>query len=130
VPSPQDFTTFWRQAKRHGYHPRVATISRAVLFPSSVEALGDIAQNVSTEVWWSPNHPFKSSLTAQTAAQLADTYTADTDSQWTQPIGFTHALFEVAIAALRKAGSTDRGAVINALKTLRTDTIVEQRVAT
>src|SRR5690606_41915741 len=69
-------------------------------------------------------HPFRSSLTGQSAAQLAGTYTADTDAQWTQPIGHGHALFEVAAAALVKAGSTDKAAIAQALATLRVDTVV------
>ena len=47
-------------------------------------------------MWWTPGHPFKSSLTGESAKQSCDAYTAATDKQWTQPIGFAHALFEVA----------------------------------
>lgn len=124
VPSPREFSSFWTQANQQGYAPKIVTVGRALLFPSAVEALGAEAHNIGTEVWWSPNHPFTSSLTRQSAEQLADTYAADTDSQWTQPIGFVHALFEVAAAALTKAGGTDKQAVANAMRTLRVDTIV------
>jgi branched-chain amino acid transport system substrate-binding protein len=124
VPIPPDFTNFWKQAKQQGYHPKIATIGKALLFPSSVEALGDIGNNLGTEVWWSPSHPFTSSLTKQSAKALADAYTAETGKQWTQPIGFVHALFEVASAALTKAGSTDRKAIADALKSLKLDTVV------
>ena len=43
-----------------------------------------------------PTHPFASSLTGASAKDLADGYTTATKKQWTQPIGFAHALFEVA----------------------------------
>ena len=36
-----------------------------------VQALGKSAHGMSTEIWWSPAYPFKSSLTGQTARQLA-----------------------------------------------------------
>ena len=70
----------------HGYHLPIDTDVRlvnaiaeraveasggkALLFPASVEALGDIGDGMSTEVWWSPAHPFKSSLTGETAGQV------------------------------------------------------------
>jgi branched-chain amino acid transport system substrate-binding protein len=125
VPIPPDFTTFWKQAAQQGYRPKAASVGKALLFPSSIEALGDIGVNLSSEVWWSPNHPFKSSLTGATAKQVADDYTAKTDKQWTQPIGFAHALFEVAADSLKRAGSPDdREAVINAVKATNLDTLV------
>lgn len=124
VPIPPDFTTFWTQAKQQGYNPKVATIGKALLFPSSIEALGDIGHNLGTEVWWTPEYPFSSSLTDQSAADLAKAYEEETDKQWTQPLGFSHALFEVADAALVKAGSRDKQAIADALKTLKVSTVV------
>ncbi|WP_328528005.1 ABC transporter substrate-binding protein [Nocardioides sp. NBC_00368] len=124
VPIPPDFTTFWQQAKQQGYNPKVATIGKALLFPSSVEALGPIAHNLSTEVWWTPTAPYKSSLTGQSAQELADAYEEKTGKQWTQPLGFAHALFEVATAAVTEAGSTDADAITEALSGLEVSTVV------
>src|SRR5216683_824468 len=64
---PPDFTTFWKQALQQGFKPKIASIGKAILFPVSVEALGRDGNNLSSEVWWSPSHPFKSSLTGMTA---------------------------------------------------------------
>jgi branched-chain amino acid transport system substrate-binding protein len=100
VPIPPDFTTFWSQAMQKGFKPKVATVGKALLFPSSVEALGANGDGLSCEVWWTPNHPFKSSLTGQSAHQLADAYETGTKKQWTQPLGFAHALFEIAVDVL------------------------------
>jgi branched-chain amino acid transport system substrate-binding protein len=95
VPIPPDFTTFWNQAKQQGFNPKAASIGKAILFPQAVEALGDAGHNLSSEVWWSPSHPFASSLSGMSAGDLAAGFTAATGRQWTQPIGFVHALFEV-----------------------------------
>ena len=92
VPIPPDFTTFWTQAKQQGFNPKAASIGKAILFPQAVEALGDQGHNLSSEVWWSPSHPFASSITGQSAADVAGAYEAATGRQWTQPIGFVHAL--------------------------------------
>jgi branched-chain amino acid transport system substrate-binding protein len=125
VPIPPDFTTFWKQASQQGYHPKIATIGKALLFPSSVEALGDIAVNLGTEVWWSPSHPFTSSLTGQTSKQLADAYTAATKKQWTQPIGFAHALFEVAAKAFSSVSKIDdKQGLSSAIAAMKVNTIV------
>jgi branched-chain amino acid transport system substrate-binding protein len=124
VPIPPDFTTFWKQAHQQGYTPKIATIGKALLFPSSVEALGGIANNLGTEVWWTPTYPYKSSLTGQSAQELADAYTASTSKQWTQPLGFAESLFEVAAAAVSAAGGSDKTKVADALKTLKVDTVV------
>jgi branched-chain amino acid transport system substrate-binding protein len=125
VPLPPDFTTFWQQAAQQGFTPRIASVGKALLFPSSVEALGDIGEGLSTEVWWSPTHPFTSSLTGASAKELADGYTSASQKQWTQPIGFAHALFEVAADVLGRASSVDdKAAVRDAIKATDLDTIV------
>jgi branched-chain amino acid transport system substrate-binding protein len=125
VPLPPDFTTFWRQAAQQGYRPRIATVGKALLFPSSVEALGPLGVNLGTEVWWSPSHPFTSSLTGQGAGALAEAYSRATGRQWTQPIGFAHALFEVAAAAFSSAGAIDdRRGIADAIGRMRIDTVV------
>jgi branched-chain amino acid transport system substrate-binding protein len=125
VPIPPDFVNFWKEAAQQGFKPKLVTVAKALLFPSVVYSLGASGQNVGSEYWWGPPFPFKSSLTGQSAAQLAEAYTKFAKQQWTQPIGFAHAVFEVAFAALAKAkGPTDRSGVIDAIKTLKLDTIV------
>lgn len=100
---PPDFATFWAQAAQQGFSPRVVTIGKALLFPSVVEALGARGAGLSSEVWWSPNHPFSSSLTGVSSRELAEGYTGATGRPWTQPIGFKHALFEVAADVIARA---------------------------
>jgi branched-chain amino acid transport system substrate-binding protein len=125
VPIPPDFTTFWTQAAQQGFRPLAASIGKALLFPTAVEALGDLGTGLSTEVWWSPGHPFTSSLTGQSAQEVADAYSEETGKQWTQPIGFAHALFEVAVDVLTRADDPlDATAVVDAIRGTRLDTIV------
>jgi branched-chain amino acid transport system substrate-binding protein len=101
--NPPQFAIFWTQCAQQGYHPKIMTPPKAVLFPSAVEALGDRGTGITTEVWWSQHHPFKSGLTGQTSQQFCDAYSAATGKQWTQPIGFKHANLEVAIDVLKRA---------------------------
>ena len=69
---PPDFATFWAQAAHQGFNPKVVTIGKALLFPSSVNAMGDRADGLTTEAWWTPDYPFSSSLTGMSARQLGD----------------------------------------------------------
>jgi branched-chain amino acid transport system substrate-binding protein len=125
VPDSADFSTFWKQAGRMGFQPKIATIGRALAFPSGVEALGEPGLDLATEVWWSPQHPFTSSLTGQTAQQLADAFTVASGKQWIQPLGFAHALFEVAARAFQTANAIDdRAGLAAAISRMTIDTVV------
>jgi len=122
---PPDWGTFWTQAKQQGFSPKIATVGKALLFPETLDSLGTLGNNLSTEVWWTPSHPFSSSLTGQSAKALADAYTAKTGKQWTQPIGFAHALFEIAVDVLGRASDpTDRDKVLAALTGTNINTVV------
>ena len=80
---------------------------------------------VSSEIWWTPNHPFKSGLTGQSCRDLTDAYTKATGRPWTQPIGFQHALFEVAIDVLKRAKDIDSPeAIRDAIPQTKLDTII------
>jgi len=122
---PPDFATFWAQAAQQGFNPKVATIGKAILFPSVVESLGVRGDGLTSEVWWSPNHPFNSSLTGVSAKELADGYTASTGRPWTQPIGFKHALFEVVADVVKRAEDLDDPEAITvAIAATQLETIV------
>jgi branched-chain amino acid transport system substrate-binding protein len=110
--TPPDFATFWNQAAQQGFRPKVVTVGKALLFPASVAALGSRAEGLSCEIWWSPSHPFKSGLTGQSAKELCDAYQHSTGRPWTQPIGFQHALFEVAVDVLKRANNLGEPASI------------------
>jgi branched-chain amino acid transport system substrate-binding protein len=122
---PPDFTTFWKQALQQGFKPKAASVGKAILFPVAVEALGKDGHNLSSEVWWSPSHPFKSSLNGMSAKQLADAFTAATKRQWTQPIGFVHSLFEVATDVLKRTKEIGNAkATVEAIRATNLDTVV------
>ena len=121
---PPDFTTFWTQANQKGFKPKAASVGKAILFPVAVEALGKTGHNLSSEVWWSPSHPFKSSLNGMSAADLAAGFTQTTGRQWTQPIGFIHSLFEAAVDVLKRAEDPhDAGALVKSIASIDLQTI-------
>lgn len=103
---PPDFTNFWKQSIQQGFRPTIATVGKALLFPSSLEALGSIGYGLSSECWWSPSRPYKSSLSGQTCKQMADQYETDTGKQWTQPI-VHYQIFEIVADALKRTTNVD-----------------------
>jgi branched-chain amino acid transport system substrate-binding protein len=120
VPIPPDFITFWRQAHQNGFKPRVASIAKALLFPSAAAALGSLVTNVMSPLWWTPQFPYSSSLDGTTSANFAASYKTATGNDWTQPMGFNYAIFEIAVAALKASGAPkDPAAVASALATLK-----------
>ena len=122
---PPDFATFWAQAAQQDFRPKVVTIGKALLFPSVIESLGDRGDGLTSEIWWTPTHPFNSSLTGESAKALADGYTAASGRPWTQPIGFKHALFEVVRDVIsRSADLDDPMAMVDSIKSTSLSTIV------
>lgn len=108
---PDDLKTFVTQCNQQGFKPKAVTVAAALLFPGGVEAMGPLGNGMSSEVWWTPAFPFKSTLTGQVSRELADQWETEQKRQWTQPLGYSHALIEVAVDILkRSADPLDREA--------------------
>jgi len=101
IPAPT-FANFWNQAAQQGYKPKIAVIGKAGLFPAGVNALGQRGKNLTIEVWWSRDYPFKSGITGKTPAQLCDAYEESEKKQWSQALGFRYALFELAMDVFKR----------------------------
>jgi branched-chain amino acid transport system substrate-binding protein len=120
-----DLATFLTQADEQGFKPKMISVGKAALFPSAVDALGSLGDGLTAEIRWSSNHPFKSSLTGASSKDLAATYTKSTDKQWTEPVGYNHSLFEVAVDALSRTKDIgDRTSILAAIKATNLTTIV------
>ena len=120
-----DWITIWRQCHRLGFVPKIATIAKALLFPSALEAIGgDIPQGLTTEVWWSRYHPFKSSLTGESARGICDTWEKETGRQWTPSIGFKHGGYEIVVDVLRRAQTLEKKALRDTIGKTDLDTLI------
>ena len=100
-----------RLAKRSCFQPTSPRSVRAALCES--------------EVWWTPDHPYKSSLTGISCKDLAQSYEKDSGKHWTQPIPFKHALFEVVIDVLKRSKDPkDPKSILDAITATDIHTIV------
>ena len=102
-PLPPDFQAFWTVAAQQGWKPKLATVAKVMLFPADAYALGDLSLNVATDAWFTPYAPYHSSLDNQSAGSFAIGYqNTKGNPQWVQSMGSSYALFEVALAAIKK----------------------------
>jgi branched-chain amino acid transport system substrate-binding protein len=121
---PPTFVNFWTQAAQQGFRPKVVTPGKSAEFPAAIRALGPLGKNIAIEVWWSPYHPFRSNLTGQSAAELAAAYTSATQQTWTMPLGFKHALFEVATDVLTRSKALEPQAIREAIAATSYESII------
>ena len=82
------------------------------------------SNGLTSEIWWTPNYPFRSGLTGQSAQQLTDAYTDATKRPWSQPIGYQHALFEVALDVLRRAKNIEPKSILDSIVATNYNSIV------
>jgi branched-chain amino acid transport system substrate-binding protein len=125
-PIPPDFAAFWRQAAQQGYTKmvKIAQIAKTGLFPSDVEALGDLGYNLAGAAYWHKAFPYKSTLTGVSGRELADGYEKATGKQWTQQLGASLALLDAGFQALKNsADPASKPAVAAAISKLNTTTI-------
>jgi branched-chain amino acid transport system substrate-binding protein len=126
-PIPPDFATFWRQAAQQGLHKQVkiVQVAKTGLFPSGVEALGELGINLASAAYWHKAFPYKSTATGVSGTELADGYEATSGKQWTQQLGATMSLLDAGFDALKKASDPkSKDAVAKSLSTLNTTTMI------
>ncbi len=122
---PSDWANFWRQAHQDAFYPKMAAITKAIAFPSAVNALeGNLPEGLVSELWWSPHHPYKSSITGETSRGLSEAWEKETGKQWTMPLGFAYAAFELALNAFERAQSLDKRRILQALAKTDVQTLV------
>lgn len=126
---PPDFLKLYKACLSAGVQVDCLTMGKCCLLAGDVQALEDdtkgLANGIMTEVWWTPDYPFSSGLTGISSADLGAAYKKDNDNRdMPQPAGYAYAALEIAVNALKEAGTTDKDAVRDALKATDIDTIV------
>ncbi|MDR9762742.1 ABC transporter substrate-binding protein [Rhizobium redzepovicii] len=125
-PIPPDFAAFWRQAAQQGLTQqiKICQVAKTGLFPSDIEALGDLGMNIGSAAYWHKAFPYKSTLTGMSGTELANGYETASGKQWTQQLGASLALLDAGFDALKASSDVkSREAVAKAIATLKTTTI-------
>lgn len=103
---PPDWTNFWQQCMQQGFTPKIAEGIKPTLFPSAMEALGDIADGLTGPMWFHPTFPFKSSLTGETCQEMCDDFEQRMNMQWQQPI-LHYVTFEWVVDVVKRTTNID-----------------------
>lgn len=122
-----DFTAFWNECKKLNYTPKMCTVAKACLFSSDVEKMGAGANGLITEVWWSEDSPFSSSINGWTAGELAEDYRENysaENSVLPPSVGYKHANVEILYDILNRAGTLDLDSINEAAAATELDTVV------
>ncbi len=123
-----DFGTFFSQLKSSGYMPKVVTVAKATLFTSDVDSAGSdgLASGLCSEVWWTANHPYTSSITGQTCAEIAEKWIELVDGFDYAPAtaGYDYANVEILYNVLTAAGTLDADAIAAVCDEIEFDTII------
>ena len=122
---PPDFLNSYSAIISAGVKVDCVTMGKCCLMNSDVEALGNLADGIGTQVWYASSFPYVSELTGISCAEIEQMYSADHDGRpMPQPAAFAYEALELAVHTFRKAGSTDREAVRAAIASLDVDTLV------
>ncbi|SEJ58627.1 ABC transporter substrate-binding protein [Demequina mangrovi] len=119
IPIPPDFVTFWTQAAQQGFEPKVATVGKALFFPTTVPSIpDDLGEGLAFATWWGPTFPYESSFDGTTPQEWIDDFSASPEGEglvWNQATPLNGALFEVAKVGLEASGDPfDKEALVAA----------------
>ena len=122
---PPDFMNAYNAIIAAGVKVGCVTMGKCCLLNSDVEALGDLADGIGTQVWWAPTNPYTSELTGVSSAEIDKLYAADHNGRtMPQPAAYCYEALELAVHTFRKAGTTKREEVRDAIRALDVTTLI------
>ena len=122
---PPDFMNSYNAIISAGVSVKGVTMGKCCLLQSDVEALGDLAQGIMTQVWWAPTNPYSSALTGISSEEIDKAYAADHKGRtMPQPAAYAYEALELAIQTLNSTKSLDKNDIRDALFSLDVDTII------
>ena len=122
---PPDFMNSYNAIIAAGVKVDCVTMGKCCLLNSDVEALGDLADGIGTQVWYASSFPYTSELTGVSCAAIEEAYSKDHDGKpMPQPAAFAFEALELAVHTFRKAGTTKREAVRDAIASLDVMTLI------
>ena len=123
-----DFKTFYNDLKRDGtYMPKICTVAKATLFADDVNAVGanGVGDKVVSEVWWTPNHPYSSSISGQTSKEIGDAWMEIVGMDYAPATaGYVYANMEIVYDVLSRAGTTSAEDIIAAAAETDFDSVI------
>ncbi|MDR3364911.1 MAG: ABC transporter substrate-binding protein [Clostridiales Family XIII bacterium] len=111
-----DFATFWKQCRQYGYIPKVCTINKGMHYEADVEGLdSNGGDGITFSSLWDKNFPFSSPLLGLSCTEIADKWQSENEGYYPYSIGYDVAMYDILYDALGRAGTLEKGAVLQAL---------------
>lgn len=125
VLAPPDLQNYLQQANQAGFRPKMYVVDKATGYAEAMQAIGKPGIGILSVNFWSPAFPGQSKFGGWTGQKFADLFESENKPLYYSPVGaYDDASYDVLFDALERAGSTDRAAIIAALKKTDLDTIV------
>lgn len=125
VLAPPDLQSYLQQAAQLGFKPKMYIIDKGTGYPEPMRALGNYGIDVLSVNFWSPAFPGRSKYGNYDGQGLVDAYQGDNrGKQYSPPLAWSDASYDVLFDALQRAGGTDRDALLKALNATDLDTVV------
>lgn len=122
---PPDFMNSYSAVIAAGVKADCVTMGKCTLLNSDVEALGDLADGIGTQVWYDSSFPYTSELTGISCKEIEEMYAKDHNGRrMPQPAAFAYEALELAVHTFTKAGTTKREAVRDAIASLDVMTLI------
>ena len=114
--NPPDFTNFWKQSIQQGFKPVLCSSGNALLFPQTLDAIGEVGIGLLGEIGWHRSWPFKDPLTGDDSNQLADDFEATMNMQYHSGSVSSYVLLQWAVDVLQRAKNPeDKESVVEAI---------------
>ncbi len=125
VLAPPDLQNYLQQAAQAGFKPRMYIIDKGTGYPEPMKALGQHGIDILSVNFWSPAFPGKSKYGGYTGKELVDAYEkANPGRQYSPPLAYSDASYDVLFDALQRAGTTDREKLVEAIAKTDLETVV------
>lgn len=122
---PPDFMNSYNAVISAGVEAGAVTMGKCCLLESDVNALGDLADGIMTQVWWAPTNPFTSSLTGVSSSELDAAYAKDNGGRtMPQPAAYGYQALELAVHTFQTTSSMKKEDIRDAIAAIDTDTII------
>jgi branched-chain amino acid transport system substrate-binding protein len=116
--NPAEFTNFWKQCIQQGFHPKLVSSGKALLFPETLAAIGDIGYGLIGETGWHRTYPYPCSITGLSSEELATDYEATVNQLSCTNTTGVYQLIEWAVDIFKRATNPeDKESVVEAIKT-------------
>ncbi|MCX6008804.1 MAG: ABC transporter substrate-binding protein [Chloroflexi bacterium] len=113
------FGAMWKQAVGMGFKPKICLMGRAPLFYVDASSWGgDLAYGVGCEVWWSPEFTNCPGIGNTTPKSLAERWATEKKQPLNPGIGHGYECMQIALEAIKTAGSLDTAKINAAIPTL------------